>query len=505
MPSELPSADDPDPLGPRGGPRVQRTGAKAQANQGRGPRHGGVIAHSVPDPIAHEHSASGLGALKSSASRAATTAAGSSMPALLPFLLVVPSGLCNALSLVALPYFLAQRGVKMQEVGLSVAVSMLPHAWRFLLGPLADLWLRRRTWYLLAVTMAAVSAVGLYSLLDRPSPPLSLINLLLLSLSLGVAMADTAVASLAASSVASHDQTRAASAYTLGQLAWQGILGSLVLLLREPPTWLAARVGWLPLSHTGVGVVAGCGMLLAALTVLWVRESPQQVRRPRFGASRGSAAADDAQAVYQPLWRELVQFVRSRPGMLGLLACILPLGTSAIDCLEGALAGDYRATASHVAFVGGIGGTLAGVIGALAGSLAVTRLGRFSAYVAASASMGVTALALAILPASPSMYVVGMLFYGALASACAAAFNAYAFELIASCRAPSSVCGLLYGAVNIPLSYMLVFDGWAHTRAGRGGLFVADGLACLLAVAGLVAVSRARLRATEPVLSPATE
>lgn len=427
------------------------------------------------------------------------------MPALLPFLLVVPSGLCNALSLVALPYFLAQRGLQMQEVGLSVAVSMLPHAWRFMLGPLADLWLRRRSWYLLAVATSAISAVGLYSLLDRATPPLALINLLLLGVSLGVAMADTAVASLSASGVPAQQQTRAASAYTLGQLAWQGILGSLILLLREPPSWVAHRIGWLPLSHTGVGIVAAVGMLAAAMAVLWVHEAPRRTALAIGAAVRSGGVTDEAQALYRPLWREIVQFVRSRAGMIGVLACILPLGTSAIDCLEGALAGDYRAGASHVAFIGGIGGTLAGVVGALAGSVLVTRLGRFSAYLLASAAMGVTALALAILPANPSMYVAGMLFYGTLASACAAAFNAYAFALIASCRAPSSVCGLLYGAVNLPLSYMLIVDGWAHTRAGRGGLFFVDGLACLVGVAGLIVVSRAGQRQASPALSPATE
>lgn len=427
------------------------------------------------------------------------------MPALLPFLLVVPSGLCNALSLVALPYFLAQRGLQMQQVGLSVAVSMLPHAWRFLLGPLADLWLRRRSWYLLAVMTSAVSTIALYSLLDRGTPPMALINLLLLCVSLGAAMADTTVASLSASGVPAAQQTRAASAYTLGQLVWQGLLGSLVLLLREPPGWLAHRVRWLPLSHTGVGVVAAIVLLASALSMLWVREAPRRGRLPVDVGPRSLGVADEAHALYRPLWREVLQFVRSRAGMLGLLACILPLGTSALDCLEGALAGDYRAGASHVAFVGGIGGTLAGVVGALAGSVVVARLGRLSAYLAVSAAMGVTALTLAILPANPGMYVGGMLFYGCLASACAAAFNAYAFELIASCRAPSSVCGLLYGAVNLPLSYMLIVDGWAHTRAGRGGLFFVDGLACLVGVAGLIFVSRVGLRQASPALSPATE
>jgi hypothetical protein len=92
-----------------------------------------------------------------------------------------------------------------------------------------------------------------------------------------------------------------------------------------------------------------------------------------------------------------------------------------------------------------------------------------------------------------------------LASACAAAFNAYAFELIASCRAPSSVCGLLYGAVNLPLSYMLIVDGWAHSQAGRSGLLAADGLIGLVAVVGLVLMSRVRLRAAEPELSPAVK
>jgi len=498
MPSELPSADDPDPLGSTSGRRAPRGRERAGALDRRRPSARDAHRAAAPE---HEPP-SGLASISGTAVRPVAEADAAPMPAWLPFLLVMPSGLCNALSLVALPYFLAQRGLQMQQVGLSVALSMLPHAWRFLLGPLADLWLRRRSWYLLSVATSAMSAIALYSLLERQHPSLALINLFLPVLNLGVAMADTAVASLSASLVATRQQGRAASAYTLGQLGWQGILGSLILFLREPPAWLGPRLGWLPLSFTAIGIVAAGCMVAAGLTVLFVREAPPGLRQ--LVLSKDSSAGG-AHAAYQPLWRELLGFVRSRAGMLGLLACVLPLGTSAIDCLEGALAGDYRAGAWHVAFVGGVGGTLAGLVGALAGGVLVARMGRFSAYCVASASMGITAIGLSALPANPSMYVVGMLFYGALASAVAAAFNAYAFQLIASSRAASSVCGLLYGAVNLPLSYMLVVDGWAHTQAGRVGLFFTDGIICLISVLALVAMSRLRLRSVEPQLSIVTK
>ena len=197
-------------------------------------------------------------------------------------------------------------------------------------------------------------------------------------------------------------------------------------------------------------------------------------------------------------------FVRSRAGMLGLLACVLPLGTSAIDCWKGALAGDYRAGASHVAFVGGCrrypgwprrcpGGWGPG--GAW-GAFQPTAL-----PVPAWASRRLGWPRCRPIPACTS------------SGCCSTApwparwppFNAYAFQLIASSRAASSVCGLFYGAVNLPLSYMLVVDGWAHTQAGRVGLFVTDGIICLIAVAGLVAMSRLRLRSVEPQLSVTTK
>ena len=165
---------------------------------------------------------SGLASISGPALGPPAEADAAAMPAWLPFLLVVPSGLCNALSLVALPYFLAQRGLQMQQVGLSVALSMLPHAWRFLLGPLADLWLRRRSWYLLGGDLGDQRHCPLQPARSSASP-LALINLFLPLLSLGVAMADTAVASLSASLVATRQQGRAASAYTLGQLGWQDL------------------------------------------------------------------------------------------------------------------------------------------------------------------------------------------------------------------------------------------------------------------------------------------
>lgn len=67
-------------------------------------------------------------------------------------LLLLPSGICQGFSIVALPYWLSGAGMPVDEISTVVALSLLPYSWKSLLAPLADLGHRRQTWYLQRLT-----------------------------------------------------------------------------------------------------------------------------------------------------------------------------------------------------------------------------------------------------------------------------------------------------------------------------------------------------------------
>ena len=72
---------------------------------------------------------------------------------------------------VALAYLLSKAGLSVAQVGALVAVSFVPHTWKFLWAPIIDTTLHRRTWY---VTGAVLSAAGIFASGVVPATPAAL-------------------------------------------------------------------------------------------------------------------------------------------------------------------------------------------------------------------------------------------------------------------------------------------------------------------------------------------
>ncbi len=75
-------------------------------------------------------------------------------------ILILPFGVMAGYLSVAIGYLLAHAGLAVEAIAELVAVSFIPHTWKFLWAPIADTTLKRRTWYVIG---AAVSAVGIWA------------------------------------------------------------------------------------------------------------------------------------------------------------------------------------------------------------------------------------------------------------------------------------------------------------------------------------------------------
>src|SRR5271155_5564456 len=74
--------------------------------------------------------------------------------------LILPYGVMAGYLTVTIVYLLTQAGVPVEVSATLVALSYIPHSWKFLWAPIPDTTLSRKTWYLLA---AGVSALGIYA------------------------------------------------------------------------------------------------------------------------------------------------------------------------------------------------------------------------------------------------------------------------------------------------------------------------------------------------------
>ena len=74
--------------------------------------------------------------------------------------LILPFGAMGGFLTVAVGFMLAKAGVSVDKIAALVALSYLPHTWKFAWAPIADTTLSRKTWYLLA---AIVSAAGIWA------------------------------------------------------------------------------------------------------------------------------------------------------------------------------------------------------------------------------------------------------------------------------------------------------------------------------------------------------
>src|SRR6266478_7845054 len=75
-------------------------------------------------------------------------------------ILILPFGVMSGYLTVTIVYLLTQAGVPVDESAALVAMSYIPHSWKFFWAPLVDTTLSRKTWYLLATT---VSGLGIYA------------------------------------------------------------------------------------------------------------------------------------------------------------------------------------------------------------------------------------------------------------------------------------------------------------------------------------------------------
>jgi MFS family permease len=382
-------------------------------------------------------------------------------------LLIMPFGAMGGYLTVTLAYQLAQAGVAEEVIGGLVALSIAPHAWKFLWAPLVDTTLTRKAWYMLGAVGTALGILAM-GLVPARGESIGALSVAIFVATVATSFMGMAVESFMAHGTPPHLKGRAGGWFQAGNLGGQGLGGGAGL-------WLAQHLAapWM------AGAILAALCMACALPLLRVPEPPAVHRQGSYLASLGMVLRD--------LW----EVAKSRAGVMALLILFLPIGTGAASNLWASIADDWKASADTVALVNGALNGLVSAAGCIVGGFICDRLDRKTAYALYGLSLALCAALMAAVPRTPDMFVLFTLTYAFITGLAYAGFSAVVLEAIGQ-GAAATKYSLFASLSNMPIVYMTVINGWAHTRWGAGGMLLTEagmgvlGLGVFVVVAVLV-------------------
>src|SRR5207244_497625 len=267
------------------------------------------------------------------------------------FFLVLPYGISSGFVSIALPFVLTRVGFSVALAASIVAIGVSANLWRFLWGPVADLTLTARRWYLLGLGTSAATLLLLALLPLHQNAVAVLMTVVFVSQVAGTLIVLPG-GGLMANTVAEGAKGRAAGWYQAGNLGGNGIGGGVGV-------WLA--------SHFSLAF-AGCGLaiaMLASAAAIYFVSDVRVVANETLGERM------------RILWRDILSMVRSAIPLFTIVLVCSPIGASAMNNLWSAVAPDWKAPPDQVALVSGVLNGVLSAIGCVIGGWVADRVGRW--------------------------------------------------------------------------------------------------------------------------------
>jgi MFS family permease len=378
------------------------------------------------------------------------------------FLLYLPFGTTSGFVGVTLGYIAHEAKMDDKVVAGLVAMSLLPHTWKFFWAPIADITLSRKKWYALANALSCATVLVM-SFVPFETKNLSTFKALIFINSLAISFLGMAVEGLMAHATPEPERGKAAGWFQAGNLGGYGIGGGLALLIAQQVSVSAAFVAV-------TIMLAACTL---ALTL--VPDAP----RDEVEGSLPRRVAVSVQNVFKDLFKTLFT---SRGGIIALVLCFMPLGAGAAQGLFSAIASRWGASEHVVEIATGIVGGLVSAAGCLAGGWLSDRMSRRVAYAASGVILAAVAALMALAPQTVETYVVFTLVYQFAAGMVYGCFTGFVLEVI-GVGAIATKYNALAALSNIPIWYMTLVDGDVSAKHGPVTMLFVDGAS---GIAGLV-------------------
>lgn len=390
-------------------------------------------------------------------------------PVWLMGLLNAPIGISGALALLTLPQLLAANHVPEPEIAKITGLALVPTFAGFLVSPMLDVWLKRRTWAFLLTTLSSVFTA--LSLLSVGHP--EWLGVLLFVALFGAGMNGGAVGGWLGSLVSKADEARLGAWMIVGSISGFGLTSIIgITVFRALP---------LPFSAILLGALVSISSLILPLVPCPPPDG--KLAHESFGE----------------FFRDIFALIRRREVVATLVLFCMPCAAFALTNTLGGLGRDFSASEQFVALIGGIGTTVAGLVGSLLVPPLAARLPRLPLYLGVGAVGAVFTLALILAPHTPTSFLVAMIGENVFQSAAFALGNAIVFHTVGKDNPLAATqFTLLTAAYSLPVTYMQVLDGHAYGVARLPGLFGIDGGLGLLACAAM-ALMLVVLRRSRPV------
>ena len=375
----------------------------------------------------------------------------------------LPFGLVAGFAVTALPFFLTRAGISLDRAAEVSATVMSPTFWSFLVTPIVDTGLSRRTWALLfGGAAAALMGAGVWVISPTRLP---LVTTLMMLGELCVVLSGAAVIGLIAAYVPDEVRGRAGSWVNVANLGG-GALGSM-LLMELSGNW----------TLQAVGITLGCLVFLSTLTVL--------VFPAAVTSSLGFGEIITGSV------RNIWKVSTKAESLVGLALFMSPASAVAAINLFSGLGKDFNVPEQQVIWVTGIGVAISSSIGSLIGGFFADRFPRGYVYLLCGMIAAGTAIAMAFGPRSATAFTMGVLAYNLAAGLSYAAFTALELELTGTNNPSASTQLTLFScSTNLAVVYMTWFDGQGYRLLGSRGLLQFDAVASIAAAIPLLFLVR---------------
>jgi len=334
-----------------------------------------------------------------------------------------------------------------------VALGISANIWLVLWGPVVDLTLTPRRWYMLAVVTSA-AALFLLGIVPFEQRAVAILTAMVLISQVAVTLVVLPMGALMAYTVADEEKGRAAGWYQAGNLGGNGIGGGAGI-------WLGVHF-----SKELAGATLAVAMVAAAAAIY-------------FAADFRIVAGYGFRERMRLMGRDILAMLRSAIPLLTIVLVTSPIGAGAMNNLWSAVATDWHAGPQTVALVTGVFNGIVCALGCVMGGWIADRFGRWWAYFGAGGALALVAMVMAVAPWTSMAYGIGVLVYAFFLGAGYAAFSALVVHAIGRGVA-STKYAMLQSLGNIPVAYMTAFNGWVHDR--YGGVWMLNGEALLAIV-----------------------
>jgi len=374
-------------------------------------------------------------------------------------------GLVGGYMAFALAQALSEQHVPEVTIAAITALAISPGFWSFLASPLLDVWHSRRAYATVLITVSAV-LTGTSVLLFHH------LVLLRFTAVLGYAavqLSGSAIGGWLATVSPKNQENQLSAWLTISNV---GGFGLMAFVGGELMRRLAPAVA---------GGIIGLLILLPMLLFIWI---------PAPGPD-GRLAAES----FRAFWADVFRLFRKQEVLVAIALFVAPCATFSLTNMLGGFGADFHTSPRAVGLLGGVGSLASGACGCLLLPIFAKWMRLRPLYLAVGAVGSLFTVGLLRLPHMPGSFVLAVLGENVFQSLAITCSVAICFETIGKGNPLAATNYAIFtAAYNVPITYMLVVDGWGYGRTGVAGAFAVDAgvgvLACVLLGLMLLIVNR---------------